>query len=145
ICNLFSVRSRHCTDAWRRGSMMAPNSASTNNNQATKKDLSFGEASDKSKTKLLAIDDNAQSLQLICDLLAEHDLDVLTAEDPVRGLEIFSREKPQIVISDAVMPGLSGMDVLDRIVAEDPITDVILLTGHYSTDDAVMAIRHGAA
>ena len=55
------------------------------------------------------------------------------------------REHPQIVLTDLVMPGLSGLEVLERIVEFDPAIDVILMTAHYTSETAVEAIRKGAA
>jgi DNA-binding NtrC family response regulator len=46
---------------------------------------------------------------------------------------------------DLVMPGLDGMQVLERAVENDPTVEVILMTGNYSTDSAVEAIRKGAS
>jgi DNA-binding NtrC family response regulator len=54
-------------------------------------------------------------------------------------------ERPQIVLLDLVMPKLSGMEVLDRIVEFDPGIEVILMTAHYSTESAVEAIKKGAS
>jgi DNA-binding NtrC family response regulator len=59
-------------------------------------------------------------------------------------LELVLRKRPQIVLLDLVMPNLSGMDVLERIVEADPGIDVILMTAHYSTKSAVEAIQKGA-
>ena len=57
---------------------------------------------------LLAIDDDAKSLELIRDALAQEDLNVLTATDPSAGLELALRHRPEIVLLDLVMPGMSG-------------------------------------
>ena len=53
--------------------------------------------------------------------------------------------RPQVVITDLVMPKMSGLEVLDRIVEFDPGIDVILMTAHYSTESAVDAIKRGAS
>ena len=45
-------------------------------------------------------------------------------------MEIVFREHPEILLTDLVMPGLSGLDVLDRVVAFDPAIDVVLMTAH---------------
>jgi DNA-binding NtrC family response regulator len=71
-------------------------------------------------------------------------LEVITASDPRAGLEIFHRVRPDIVMLDLVMPGMDGMEVLGRIVGEDPSADVIMMTAHYSTESAVQAIQKGA-
>ncbi len=65
--------------------------------------------------------------------------------DPEDGLEFIFSHHPQIVLTDLVMPGLSGMDLLERVVEFDPSIDVILTTAFYSTESAVEAIRKGAA
>jgi len=52
---------------------------------------------------------------------------------------------PQIVLTDLVMPHLSGIEVLERIMEFDPSTEVILMTAHYSSESAVEAIKKGAS
>lgn len=94
---------------------------------------------------LVIIDDNPGSLEYLSTALAQEGLTILTAEDPEQGIEIIYREHPQIVLTDLVMPGISGLDVLDRIVEFDPSIDVVLMTAHYSTESAVDAIRRGAS
>ncbi|MCI0628025.1 MAG: sigma-54 dependent transcriptional regulator, partial [Acidobacteria bacterium] len=93
---------------------------------------------------LLAIDDDPQYLELIVETLARDGLEVLSATDPQVGLELFMRCHPQIIFVDLMMPGMSGMELLELMVAADPGAEVILMTGHYSTDSAVEAIRKGA-
>ena len=94
---------------------------------------------------LLVIDDNAGSLELLSSALKQEDLRILTAQDPEQGLELVRRHRPEIVITDLVMPKMSGLEVLDRIVELDPSIDVILMTAHYSTESAVDAIKRGAS
>jgi len=96
------------------------------------------------RIKVLAIDDDPQSLELVADALAGDGLDILTADDPERGLELVRRERPAIVLSDLVMPKMNGMQLLSRILEVDPAIDVVLMTAHYSTDAAVEAIKKGA-
>ena len=98
----------------------------------------------KLRIKLLAIDDDPQSLELVAEALSAHGLEILTANDPEIGLELARRERPQIVLSDIVMPKMNGMELLGRILEADPATDVILMTAHYSTEAAVEAIKKGA-
>ncbi len=95
--------------------------------------------------KLLAIDDDGQSLEFIKDALAHDGLEILTANDPQVGLEMFKRTRPQIVLLDLMMPGVHGLEVLERILAADPGADVILMTAHYSTESAVEAVQKGAS
>src|ERR1019366_5607952 len=94
---------------------------------------------------LLAIDDDPKSLELIKDALSREDLTILTSTDPADGLELALERRPEIVLLDLVMPGIDGISVLERILASAPTTEVILITGNYSTDTAVEAIRKGAS
>ena len=96
------------------------------------------------RIKLLAIDDDPQSLELVSEALSDNGLCILTAGDPESGLELMRRERPEIVLSDVVMPKMNGMELLSRILDVDPATDVILMTAHYSTAAAVEAIKKGA-
>lgn len=94
--------------------------------------------------KLLAIDDDPQILALIADELGEEGLEILTSEDPHIGFEMFLQTRPRIVLLDLIMPGISGMDVLKRIISSDPGANVIVMSGHYSAESAMEAIQQGA-
>ena len=100
---------------------------------------------ERANQKLLAIDDETQSLELIKDALCDDDVEILTAQNPQAGLEILKRTRPQIVLLDLMMPGVHGLEVLEAIVAADPGVDVIVMTAHYSTESAVEAIQKGAS
>jgi DNA-binding NtrC family response regulator len=95
--------------------------------------------------KLLAIDDEAQCLELIQEALSNAGVEILTARDPKIGLETFKRVRPQIVLLDLRMPGIRGLELLEWILAADPGAEVILMTGQYSTESAVEAIQKGAS
>ena len=93
---------------------------------------------------LLAIDDDPSTLEMIQEALSNFDLDIHTATDPQKGLEIFKALKPRIVLVDLVMPVLTGMDLLERMLNKDPGVEVMIMTGNYSADSAVEAIQKGA-
>jgi CheY-like chemotaxis protein len=76
---------------------------------------------------IVIIDDNAGSLELLSAALGAKDVQIYSATDPEEGLDIVFREHPQIVLTDLLMPGLSGLEVLDRIVDFDSAIEVILL------------------
>lgn len=94
---------------------------------------------------LIAVDDDPTSLELISDALEQTNLQILTAMDPRAGLELIREKRPEIVLLDLLMPGVSGMELLEQILVFAPETEIILVTGHYSTDSAVEAIRKGAS
>jgi DNA-binding NtrC family response regulator len=95
-------------------------------------------------SRLLAIDDDPQTLALIADALGDERLEILTAENPEAGFEMFLRVHPRVVLLDLLMPGVSGMDMLKRMVSADPGANVIVISGHYSAESAVEAIQEGA-
>jgi DNA-binding NtrC family response regulator len=94
---------------------------------------------------LVAIDDDPASLELVQAALQQFSLEILTAADAASGLELVRRRRPEIVLLDLMLPGMNGMEVLERIMEFAPETDVVLVTGHYSTDSAMEAIRKGAS
>src|SRR3984885_5879814 len=94
---------------------------------------------------LLVIDDEYQNLELIESVLQQPGLDILTTTSPERGVALFRERRPEIVLLDLMMPNVCGMDLLEQIVAIDPRTEVILMTGYYAAESAVEAIHKGAA
>lgn len=94
---------------------------------------------------MAVIDDDPASLDLIQSALAQEGLEIRTFHQPRAGLEFVLERRPQIVLSDLMMPDLHGTEVLEKIVAHDPAIEVILMTAHYSTESAVEGIRMGAA
>ena len=95
--------------------------------------------------ELVIIDDNPRSLEYISTALASDCVKILTASDPEEGLDLVYTHRPQVVMTDLVMPHMSGLEVLERVTEFDPAIDVILMTAHYTTETAVEAIRKGAA
>src|SRR5258708_1558235 len=94
---------------------------------------------------LVIIDDNPGSLEFLSSALARENVRIFTASDPEEGVDLVYTHRPQIVLTDLVMPGMSGLEVLGRVMELDPAIDVILMTAHYTSDTAVEAIRKGAA
>lgn len=94
---------------------------------------------------IVVIDDNVGSLELLSAALSHSDAAVYTASNPVDGLELVRKHRPRLVVTDLVMPGMSGLDVLQHVVNFDSSIDVILMTAHYTSETAVAAIRQGAS
>ncbi len=95
--------------------------------------------------KLVAVDDTPSSLELLRESLTQEGLTILTSTDPEDGLDLIFNEHPQIVLLDLVMPKMTGLEMLEKIMQFDPATDVILMTAHYTTETAVEAIKMGAS
>jgi DNA-binding NtrC family response regulator len=102
-------------------------------------------AEGRNPIELVIIDDNPRSLEYISTALASENVRIFTAPDPEEGLDLVYTHRPQVVMTDLVMPHMSGLEVLERVTEFDPAIDVILMTAHYTTETAVEAIRKGAA
>ena len=99
----------------------------------------------RNSVSVVIIDDNPRSLEFLSSALAREGVEIFTASDPEQGIDLVFTHRPQIVLTDLVMPNITGLEVLEKIIEFDPATDVILMTAHYTTDTAVEAIRKGAA
>lgn len=95
--------------------------------------------------QLVVIDDDEQVTQFVASVLPRAELNITTCNDPEAGWELIRQIRPDIVMLDEVMPGLSGIELLGRIVSWDPAIEVALLTGQANTDLAVEAIQKGAS
>ena len=58
---------------------------------------------------LLVIDDTPGMVELVSSALAQPGLEILTATDPEEGLDLFRKRRPHIVLTDLVMPRMTGM------------------------------------
>jgi DNA-binding NtrC family response regulator len=94
---------------------------------------------------IVILDDNPGSLELLSTALAREGVTIHTAARPSAALELVRTVRPQLVLTDLVMPEMTGLEVLSRIMEVAPATDVVLMTAHYTTETAVEAIRRGAA
>jgi anti-anti-sigma factor len=91
-------------------------------------------------SRVLVIDDEKPTIAMFRLLLGACGYEVLTAGNGPAGLEVFEAEKPPIVLTDIRMPGMDGLEVLERIKEMDPDTEVIVMTGHGDLDLAVKAL-----
>ncbi|MFP5230678.1 MAG: sigma-54-dependent transcriptional regulator [Acidobacteriota bacterium] len=94
---------------------------------------------------IVILDDNPGSLELLSTALAQDGVVIHTAARPGEALDLIRQHHPELVLTDLVMPEMSGLDVLSRVMEIAPATDVVLMTAHYTTETAVQAIRSGAA
>jgi anti-anti-sigma factor len=94
--------------------------------------------------KILVIDDEKPTLSMFRLFLGAYGFEVLTAENGETGLELFGKERPPIVLTDIKMPGMDGLEVLERIKKVDPRAEVIIITGHGDMDLAIKALNLNA-
>lgn len=96
------------------------------------------------KFTILTIDDEENIRNGLADNFELEGYNVLQAENGKRGLEIISKNKVDVVITDLRMDGISGEEVVQKVASDFPAIPVIVLTGHGSIDDATAAIKAGA-
>ena len=91
--------------------------------------------------KLLVIDDEESTRDLLRITLESDGYEVLTAEDGPSGLEIFTKDNPPIVLTDIKMPGMDGIEVLRRVKEHNKDAEVIVITGHGEMNLAINALQ----
>ena len=96
------------------------------------------------KLKVLLVDDEEEFVSTLAERLQLRDIVTLVATDGDQALQMMEAEKPPVVVLDVMMPGMSGLDVLQEIRRRHPGAQTILLTGHGSTKDGIKGMRMGA-
>lgn len=94
--------------------------------------------------KLLILDDEQSILDSLSRTLADLGCELILCGDPRKALELLKSAEPQVVLTDLKMPGMDGLEVLQRVKAHNIDIQVILITGHGSIDEAVAAMKKGA-
>ena len=93
---------------------------------------------------VLIIDDEEVVLDSCTQILQGRNYQLATAPDGARGLELVGSLKPDIVFVDLKMPGIPGLDVLEKIREVDPTIVTIVITGFATVSSAVDAMKRGA-
>lgn len=76
--------------------------------------------------RILLIDDEPQITRVLRTALGAHGFEVRTANDPEEGLLVFEEWKPDLVVTDLMMPGISGIDVCKRVRAKSAVPIIVL-------------------
>jgi two-component system cell cycle response regulator len=97
------------------------------------------------KGKVLIVDDAPDTLEIIQRLLHYEGYDVTIASSGEEGVEKVEQEKPEVVLMDINLPGISGTEALRRIRMMNPIQCVIMLTAFATVDNAIQALKEGAS
>lgn len=93
--------------------------------------------------KILLIEDN-ETLNTLIKRNLEKLYTVVSFTDPLLAMDYNDESPADVVLSDIMMPGMTGTQVLARVRTAHPDTYVILFTGHASVEDSVKAIKNGA-
>jgi DNA-binding NtrC family response regulator len=93
---------------------------------------------------ILLVDDDDSLRRVLAHHLSESGYRVLTAADGKTGLELFTENEVDLVITDVQMPEMSGLELLRRITVMSPDTVVLVITAFGSIETAVEAMKAGA-
>lgn len=94
--------------------------------------------------KILIIDDERAIRSSLRDILEYEKFQVCEAGDGKTALELFDKEKPDLVFCDIKMPGMDGLEVLQNIMDKNAEIPVVMISGHGTIETAVEAVKKGA-
>ena len=96
------------------------------------------------KARVLAVDDQRYFRELIEGLLSDEGYAVVTASSGEEALHVLEREDFDIVLTDLVMPGIDGTQLVERIKDRNPDQEIVMVTGVVDVKTAVAAMKQGA-
>jgi two-component system nitrogen regulation response regulator NtrX len=95
-------------------------------------------------TNILIIDDEPGIRKTLASILKDEHYQVYTAEDAVIGMELLNRQTINLIFLDVLLPNMGGLEALERIRANWPAIEVVVISGHANVDMAVRAVKLGA-
>jgi len=93
---------------------------------------------------VLIVDDEPSIIQSLRGILADEGFEVMTADGGLKALDIIKETIPDIILLDIWMPGIDGIETLERIRELYPSVQVIMISGHGTIETAVKATKLGA-
>ncbi|HWS14964.1 MAG TPA: response regulator, partial [Candidatus Methylomirabilis sp.] len=96
------------------------------------------------RKRVLVVDDEPMIVSLLSTILREKGWDVTEAGSGTDGIDQLDRGRFDVILTDLVMPGDSGIDLLRAAKEIHPDVEVILMTGYATADTAIEAMRNGA-
>jgi two-component system response regulator HydG len=96
------------------------------------------------KPLVLIVDDERSNLESLARIFEREDWRVALAEAGAPALEIVRRDRPAVVVTDLMMPGMSGEELLRAVKAVAPEIEVVVMTAHGTVETAVAAMKEGA-
>lgn len=98
----------------------------------------------EARAKVLVVDDEQVICKNVEKILKGNDFEVTRAMNADEAMEKLTRDTFSLLISDIVMPGRNGLELLKSVKKQWPTTKALMMTAYASTDTAVKAIRLGA-
>ena len=99
---------------------------------------------EKAKVKVLVIDDDPKIAWILSEGLSSN-FEFVSATDGIEGIQMVSTEKPDLILLDIKMPGMSGLEVLEKLNKMENRPEVVMISGHGGTKFVVDSMRLGAA
>lgn len=96
------------------------------------------------EARILSVDDDPTFLSIISYYLEKSGYTVFKAKNGDEALDLFDEVKPDIVLCDLYMPGMSGLELIELLKIKSPDTPVIVISGEGNLNDAISAMRLGA-
>jgi len=94
---------------------------------------------------VMLVDDEAPFVETMIKRLEKRNLDVASALSGQAALDMLSQKQNiDVIILDVKMPGMDGLETLQRIKAGYPLTEVIMLTAHATVESAIEGMKFGA-
>jgi diguanylate cyclase (GGDEF)-like protein len=94
--------------------------------------------------RVLVVEDDSFFRETFKDLLLEDGYEVDVASSGDEALLILAQKDYRVVVTDLMMKGISGLDLLSRVKQYDPAIEVIIVTGHANVESAILALKNGA-
>lgn len=94
--------------------------------------------------KILLVDDEKEFVHTLSERLQTRNLQSSIVYDGEQALDFVSKDEPDVMVLDLMMPGIDGIEVLRRVKREHPYVEVIILTGHGSERERELAAELGA-
>lgn len=95
-------------------------------------------------SKVLLVDDEREFAQTLSERLQMRDYGAAVVHDGAEALSVVAEDEPEVMVLDLKMPGVDGLEVLRRVKAEHPNVEVIVLTGHGSSEIEQQCLELGA-
>src|ERR671936_2725941 len=96
------------------------------------------------KSRILVVDDEAEIRRSVRMILEYEGYDVIEAASGPDGAALAERETPDLVFLDVKMPGMDGLEALQRLRAANETLPVVIISGHGTVSTAVEATKAGA-
>ena len=95
-------------------------------------------------TRVLIVEDETTLSHILKDTLETIEFEVTLASDGAEGLELYRILSPDIIVSDIMMPVMSGLEMVQQIRIQDKQTPVLMLTAKTQVNDVVEGFGAGA-